>query len=134
MHTEWFTPSRSFVSAAVAQPEVADLLAMLPLEQPIYMITGVKHVTGFTASSRSGKERTGGGGVNADATGLGAPVIVGVNVERGVGAGETVQWECEGPIVFVYELAKLTRRNEAWDKKKHDKGAFMGIGEAAKED
>ena len=98
------------------------------------MVTGVRHVTGFTASSRSGKERSGGGGVNADATGVGVPVNVGVNAERAVGAGETVEWECEGPIVFVYELAKLTRRNEAWDKKEYNKGTFMGVGEAAKKD
>lgn len=135
MHSEWFAPSRGFVSAAVAQPDVAGFLAMLPSKRPIYMVTGVRHVTGFVASSRSEKERSGGGGVNADATSLGAPLAVGVNVEGGVGAGETVEWECEGPIVFVYQLEKLTRRNEDWNQEEYsNKGAFMGVGEATRDE
>ncbi|KFY20307.1 hypothetical protein V491_03827 [Pseudogymnoascus sp. VKM F-3775] len=128
MHSEWFTPSRSFVSAATAQPDVAGFLAMLPLKRPIYMITGVRHVTGFVASSHSGKERTRGGGVNADATPSPLPVSVGVNAERGVGVGETVEWECEGPIVFMYQLEKLTRENGGWGQEEYIRGAFMGIG------
>ncbi|KFZ13581.1 hypothetical protein V502_06536 [Pseudogymnoascus sp. VKM F-4520 (FW-2644)] len=134
MHSEWFAPSPGFISAAVAQPEIAGFLAMLPSKRPIYMATGVRHVAGFTASSRLGKERTGGGGVNADATALGVPLAVGVNAERAVEAGDTVEWECEGPIVFVYQLERLTRRNEQWDHKEYNKGTFMGVGEAAKKD
>ncbi|OBT62031.1 hypothetical protein VE03_08272 [Pseudogymnoascus sp. 23342-1-I1] len=98
------------------------------------MVTGVRHVTGFIASSRSGEERSRGGGVNADATALRVPLAVGVNAEREVGAGETVAWECEGPIVFVYQLEKLTRRNTEWDQKEYNKGAFMGIGETEKDE
>ncbi|KFY52592.1 hypothetical protein V496_08343 [Pseudogymnoascus sp. VKM F-4515 (FW-2607)] len=134
MHSEWFVPSRSFVSAAVAQPDVAGFLALLPSKRPIYMVTGVRHVTGFTASSRSGEERSRGKGVNADATALQLPLAVGVDAERGVGAGETVEWECEGPVVFVYQLEKLTRRNGKWDQDEYTKGAFMGIGEATKDE
>ncbi|OBT85250.1 hypothetical protein VE02_05193 [Pseudogymnoascus sp. 03VT05] len=76
MHSEWFVPSSSFISAAVAQPKVAGFVAMLPAKRPIYMVTGVRHITGVTASSHSGKERSGGGGVNADAAALGVPLSV----------------------------------------------------------
>lgn len=55
MHSEWFIPSRDFVLAAIAQPEVDKKLAMLSSRHPIYMITGVRHVTGFMALSHSEK-------------------------------------------------------------------------------
>lgn len=128
VHSEWFTPSRGFVSAAVTQLDVAGFLDMLPSKRPIYMITGVRHVTGFVASSRSGKERTRGGGVNADGTPKGVPLSAGINGERAVGVGEKVEWECEGPIVCVYQLEKLTRKNSEWDQEEYSRGAFMGIG------
>lgn len=134
MHSAWFVPSRGFVSAAVAQPDVAKFLALLPSKRPIYMVTGVRHVTGFIVSSRSGEERSRGKGVNANATALQLPLAVGVDGERGVGTGETVEWECEGPVVFVYQLEKLTRRNGKWDQEEYTKGTFMGIGEATKDE
>lgn len=134
MHSEWFVPSRGFVSAAVAQPDVAGFLALLPSKRPIYMVTGVRQITGFIASSRSGEERSREKGVNADATALRLPLAVGVNAERGVGTSETVEWECEGPVVFVYQLEKLTRRNGEWDQEEYTKGAFLGTGEMTKDE
>ena len=77
--------------------------------------------------SSVGKERTIGGGVNADATAVGVPLNVGISAERGRGRGESVEWECEGPIVFSYQLVKLRRKKGTWVKEEYTKGAFMSV-------
>lgn len=93
------------------------------------MVTGVRRATGITASSSSEKERSIGGGVNADATALGVPLNVGIGAESKRGKGNSVEWECEGPVVFAYQLVKLKRKKDEWVSEEYKKGAFMGVGE-----
>lgn len=133
LESEWFVPSAEFIAAMLAVPSVADVLNMLPRRQPVYMITGVRRVTGIQALSSIDKQRSVGAGFNADATAAGVPVAAGIDAERGRGNGNTVEWECAGPVVFSYQLVKLKRRNGRWAKEEHTKGAMMGVGEKSDE-
>lgn len=92
------------------------------------MITGVKKVTGVTATSSVDKKRNVGGELNADPTAVGVPLNVGTGAKTGCSKGGSVEWECEGPIVFSYQLVKLRRKKGTWAKEEYTKGAFMSIG------
>ncbi|KAI9690592.1 MAG: hypothetical protein M1820_009987 [Bogoriella megaspora] len=40
---------------------------------------------------------------------------------------EDVEWECERPVIFAYQLEKLKRKKQRWVREPYNKGAFMEI-------
>ncbi|KAG9852451.1 hypothetical protein KCU98_g1171, partial [Aureobasidium melanogenum] len=123
---EWFVPSMAFVQSAVKQPWAQTFLQGSPRKTPLYVITGIRTVRGITARSSASKEKSVGGKVSIDATGTGVPINAGPVAQHIRGAGEEIKWNCKGPLVFAYQLARIKPNKAAWTVKSYKKGAFFG--------
>jgi hypothetical protein len=123
---EWFVPSMQFVKQSIEQPAVQMFLKGSPSRTPLYIVTGLRMAKGITAGTIVKKERMIGGQVSVDATGAGVPLNVGPTLQNSKGTGEEIQWKCEGPLVFAYQLARIKPNKADWTAKSYKKGAFFG--------
>jgi hypothetical protein len=123
---EWFVPSMQFVQQSIEQPAVQTFLKGSPSRTPLYIITGLRIARGITAGSSVKKDAMIGGQVSLDTSGAGVPLNVGPVLQHSRGTGEEVQWKCEGPLVFAYQLARVKPNKADWMAKSYNKGAFFG--------
>lgn len=134
--SEWFSPSVAFVKKAVEDDGVERYLEFAGLGKPLFVVTGLKHVTGVSLSTKGAKTRGMSGKLALDATAVGAPVSVGPEVEVEREHYKGVQWRCEGPIVFAFQLHRVRLRRAGVDVKDHVKGDLLvdGLGELHDDD
>jgi len=123
---EWFAPSMQFVRQSIEQPAIQMYLKGSPGRTPLYIVTGVRIAKGITAGTSVNKEKSISGQVSVDASSTGVPISVGPVVQHSRGSGEEVQWKCEGPLVFAYQLARIKPNKADWTAKSYRKGAFFG--------
>lgn len=114
MDTEEFWPSPTFLQHQLAHPAVRAFLAQQWFHKRVYMIIGIKSVTGAKKAS-SRKETTLSGGIDAgvDLTTLAAGVP-GVDVGGRVNPErrdlKLVEWTGSSDFVFAYRLLRVTVR------------------------
>ena len=127
MVTEWLTPPTRLVNEAVKAEQVQGFLKMAPPKTPLYIITGLKTVSGVTASTSRANASGYTAQLGADGTAAGVPVTVGPKTGHTGARGEQVSWKCQGPLVFAYQLAQISFKKGAWVMKDYQKGAMFGM-------
>lgn len=127
LETRWFEPSRAFVEVASREANVQGFLRSAGRRTPVYVVTGIKIVSGATVSTAAHKSHGYGGKVGFDATSVGVPVTVGPQGGRERGVGEEVGWSCEGPLVFAYQLKRVVYRDRGSAVKDYNKRALFGV-------
>jgi hypothetical protein len=128
--TEWFSPSSSFVRSSIKTKDVVDFLDMAGLQKPLYMITGVKTVTGASLSSSLIKGRSYGAKVGIGEIPTWASLSAGPELECRVNQNEAIEFKKKGPIVFAYQLVKVNLKDANAKAGPVFKGAMFGAGES----
>lgn len=123
---EWFAPSLQFVQQSIKQPAVQMYLNGTPGRTPLYIVTGLRVATGISAGTSMNKDKAISGQISVDASGAGVPISIGPVAQHSRGNGEQVQWKCDGPLVFAYQLARIKPNKADWTAKSYKKGAFFG--------
>jgi hypothetical protein len=92
VRTEWFSPTPGFVKDAVQSRDIQDYIDMAGTKKPLYMISGVKIVSGAELETKHGKSHVNG---------------LGLEVEFEKREDSTIHRRREEPFVFAYQLVKF---------------------------
>jgi len=125
--TEWFSPSSSFVRSSIQTKDVVDFLDMAGFQKPLYMITGVKTVTGASISTSFSKARSYGAKVGIEGFSTGAPLLAGPELEGRVNQSEAIEYRKKDPIVFAYQLVKVNLKDDNAKVTPAVKGAMFEV-------
>lgn len=132
MHTEELFFDMKYIQAALkSSPAARRILKMQ--RKPLYVVVGVKTVSG-AAVKRSFSRSVGGSlDVSVDAALAGSPVpaSVGPSVQASSGTNESVSFGDSDDFVFAFRVQKLhfKRNKEEVQLEDHVKGALFGLGD-----
>ncbi|KAM0350649.1 hypothetical protein ACHAPU_003136 [Fusarium lateritium] len=109
LETKQFVPNHAYLQTCVESEAVRRWLEMSRYRKPIYVITGLKVVTG--AKANTVKSRTVGGNLALEVDGTvwsggAVPLGGGPGVEGKVGGKQGVKWE-GGNFVFAFRVSKI---------------------------
>ncbi|KAJ4186487.1 hypothetical protein NW755_007782 [Fusarium falciforme] len=131
LETTQFIPTPSYVQTCVEGKNVRDFLERSKYRKPVYIITGLKVVTGAQANTIKSRSVGGAVGVEVDATiwtGGAVPIGGGPGVEGEVGNKVSTKWEGSSDFVFAFRVSKV-RVGEApgqvLSEKEHREGAML---------
>lgn len=132
LETTQFTPTNSYLQTCIESANVRHFLEMARYRKPVYIITGIKVVTGAQANSQ--KSRTIGGslGVEVDGTILSSGVVPiggGPSVEGKLSQKTGTAWESNGEFVFAFRVSRVFVGKKDGHKINEDeyrKGAMLG--------
>ncbi|KAJ4172034.1 hypothetical protein NW754_007632 [Fusarium falciforme] len=131
LETTQFIPTSSYVQTCVEGKNVRDFLERSKYRKPVYIITGLKVVTGAQANTIKSRSVGGAVGVEVDATiwtGGAVPIGGGPGVEGEVGNKVSTKWEGSSDFVFAFRVSKV-RVGEAigqvLSEKEHREGAML---------
>ncbi|KAF2004054.1 hypothetical protein P154DRAFT_65760 [Amniculicola lignicola CBS 123094] len=135
--TQWFAPSPVFVKRMLADPEVMEFIDMAGTKKPLYMVTGLKAVTGAELSTTNSSGHAISAKFGIDGTPFMAPVSIGPEVELARNDGLVVHVRKENPIIFAYQLMKVKLKAKRGDimvgeSKAFVKGAMFEAGAKGK--
>lgn len=101
----------------------------LKRKKTFYVVTGVKAVSGASATSSTATGSSAGVGVTADALGSdGLPLGIGAKAEREKERHGGFSFSSSSDFVFAYRLRKVTvsRNMEVKEESDYNKGAMLG--------
>lgn len=132
MKTTQFTPTPGYLQACIDTESVHRFLGATRYRKPVYIITGIKIVTGAQAATLKSRSKGGSVGVEIDATvysGGMIPLGGGPSVDVQTTKSASTAWENSGDFVFAYRairvvVAKATNLVQSEDD--YRKGAMLG--------
>ncbi|KAI0861273.1 hypothetical protein F4860DRAFT_175196 [Xylaria cubensis] len=135
LETTQFYPDASYLQACIAAEPVQRYLSKSRYRKPLYIITGLKTVSGAKAESFEAHIVDGSVSPEIDATAWsGVPVGGGTKVGVKVGNKGAVTWEAANDFVFAFRVQKIMveKRTGAVSGEDYTKGALMdaAIGES----
>ncbi|OCK74585.1 hypothetical protein K432DRAFT_338800 [Lepidopterella palustris CBS 459.81] len=139
VETTQFIPKEEYVQKCIEAAPVRRYLDKSRYRKPVYIITGLKTVTGARAKSHKSRAFGGNLGVEVDGTiwsGGTVPIGGGPEVEGKTGMKEGTTWEGSSDFVFAFRVRKISVEKETGNVKENDdynQGAFLG-NETKKED
>ncbi|KAF2121626.1 hypothetical protein BDV96DRAFT_641012 [Lophiotrema nucula] len=125
MVTQWFSPSATYVSLLVNTKNVRDFLELAGTKKPLYVITGVKSVSGATLSTSRSAGHTYNAKFGVDGAAAGAPMTVGPEFERSSNEGLSITHYKDKPMVFAYQLMKVVLNESKPRASVYVKGAMF---------
>ncbi|KAH8745340.1 hypothetical protein F5883DRAFT_266517 [Diaporthe sp. PMI_573] len=132
IETTQFFPTPSYLEKCIEADDVRRFLQISGYRKPVYIITGLKVVTGVEASTL--KSRTVGGtlAVEVDGTvwsGGTVPIGGGPGMEGKVGNKATTKWEGGDDFVFAFRVSKVfvgKATGQVVSEEEYRKGAMLG--------
>ncbi|EEU35606.1 uncharacterized protein NECHADRAFT_52455 [Fusarium vanettenii 77-13-4] len=125
LETTQFIPTPSYLKACVEAENVRHFLERSKYRKPVYIITGLKVVTGAQANTIKSRSLGGSVGVEVDATVWTAvPIGGGPGVEAEVGNKVSTKWEGSSDFVFGFRVSKV-RVGEVVSEEDYRKGAMF---------
>lgn len=135
MHTEEFFPDEEYIKALVQKSPVATRM-LNNLHKPVFVIVGLKTVSGATVKRARSRNIGGSMDISIDAAVAGSPVpaSVGPSVTSSSGRNESVSFEGSDDFVFAFRVQKLRvkRREEQVRQEDYAKGAMFEYGAVLK--
>ncbi|KAJ2987377.1 hypothetical protein NUW58_g4378 [Xylaria curta] len=128
LETTQFCPDDSYLQACVAAEPVQRYLSKSRYRKPIYIITGLKTVSGAKVESLRTRVVDGGISPEVDATvWSGVPVGGGIEAGGQVGNRGAVAWEAASDFVFAFRVQKIMveKRTGAVSSEDYKKGALL---------
>ncbi|KIL92962.1 hypothetical protein FAVG1_04143 [Fusarium avenaceum] len=129
LETSQFIPTAAYLQKCVEAETVRRYLEITRYRKPIYIITGLKIVTGAEANTL--KSRTVGSNlaVEVDGTvwsGGAVPVGGGPGIEGKTTTSQGTKWEATGDFVFAFRVSKVVvKKTGDLDEEEFRKGAMM---------
>ncbi|KAM0490183.1 hypothetical protein ACHAP8_011810 [Fusarium lateritium] len=129
LETTQFIPTAAYLQKCVEAETVRRYLEITRYRKPIYIITGLKTVTGAEANTL--KSRTVGGNlaVEVDGTvwsGGTVPIGGGPGIESKTTTSEGTKWEAGGDFVFAFRVSKVVvKKIGDLNEEEFRKGAMM---------
>lgn len=134
MRTCTFHPSTAFIEAEVQKDEVSKFILRTKFRQKVYMITGVKIVTGAKGFTAYMQKRSFDGSLGVDGTPWGVPVGAGPQFEVRGSSGTTVGFEDADDFVFAFQLREIkVKKTGKVEHKQFWDGDFFGFDDPSKE-
>lgn len=131
--TKWFSPSPAFAKASMESAEARDFLDVAGTRTPLYMVTGVKVVTGGSITTTRNKGHAYDWEFGVDGTPVGAPVLAGPYFER-TNAGLETSYRKETPIVVAYQLMQVKLKDSTSMATPYSRGAISEFGDGKEEE
>ncbi|KAI8712721.1 hypothetical protein NCS52_01370900 [Fusarium sp. LHS14.1] len=129
LETTQFIPTQSYLQTCVEAENVRHFLKLSEYKKPVYIITGLKVVTGAQANTIKSRSVGGSVGVEVDATVWTAvPIGGGPGVEAEVGNKVSTKWEGSSDFVFGFRVSKVRvgeGTGQVLSEKDHRKGAMF---------
>jgi len=130
METTELFPEPELIRQALSAPSVKQYLERHHLRKSLYMIVGIKSVSGATVKTVHGSGR--GGKVNAEidlSLVGGPPVAPGTSVEGHTEGEEKVEFIDNGEFVFAFRVRKvrITRKGDVHEDE-YNRHALLGLG------
>lgn len=125
IETVEFSPSDEYIQKCLTAPPVARVISRT--KRPLYIVTGIKAVTGATARTCDATGKKGRVGFDVDGTLLGgAPVSLGPEAEIERRAGQDVAFDGASDFVFAFRVQriKISRKGEV-SHEDYIKGAML---------
>jgi hypothetical protein len=128
MCTEWFLPSDKLIKKATDSSRVVGFVEQSDYEAAVYMVTGLKTVTGASVTTLKSKGRGLRVALGFDATPAGVPVSIGPEAEHSSQGSEYATFSNSSHVVFAYQL-KLIKIDEekAISTSEFNDGALFGV-------
>ncbi|KAK2882510.1 hypothetical protein FQN49_000276 [Arthroderma sp. PD_2] len=124
--TEEIFPDDDFIRKAMATPAVASYLENSRYKKSLYMVVGVKKVTGAAARTIAGKERSHKLEIGRDGTLTGVPASLGPKTGIETSALDTTSFAKSSDFVFAFRLRKVKiRRNNQVEQEDYNRGALL---------
>ncbi|RMJ16557.1 hypothetical protein CDV36_003706 [Fusarium kuroshium] len=131
LETTQFIPTPSYIQTCIESNNVRHFLDLSKYRKPVYIITGLKVVTGAQASTIKSRSVGGAVGVEVDATiwtGGAVPIGGGPGVEAEVGNKVSTKWEGSSDFVFAFRVSKVRvgkATGKVLSEGEHRKGAML---------
>lgn len=125
IETVEFSPSDEYIQKCLTAPPVARVISRT--KRPLYIVTGIKAVTGATARTSHATGKKGRVGVGVDGTLLGAaPVSLGPEAEIARRAGQDISFDGASDFVFAFRVQRIniSRKGEV-SHEDYSKGAML---------
>ncbi|KAK8072094.1 hypothetical protein PG996_005442 [Apiospora saccharicola] len=132
MSTEECFPTNEYLQAAVDAKPVRNYLSRHSLNpKPLYIVVGVKTVTGARVSRSSGRTASAESGFSVDAAAAGSPVAVSVGPEAAFSQSsrDTVSFDGSSDFVFAFRVRKLIVKSREIVQKDENRGAMFGVSD-----
>ncbi|KAL2281025.1 hypothetical protein FJTKL_12131 [Diaporthe vaccinii] len=132
IETTTFTPSTSYIESVIDTPRVRQFLktATRVCSASIYVLTGLKTVSGAKAKTLATRSRGLNLGVDVDGTLLGgSPVGGGPEISGKVEGKMQTSWEGSSDFVFAFRVrrVKVSKNGEVKSEGDYTKGANFGV-------
>lgn len=129
MDTTQFIPTEEYLKRSVDGTAVRRFLETSRYHKPVYVITGIKIVSGAQGATKTSKSVDGSVGAQVDGTVLSGgmvPVGGGPEVRRGKATKNAVSWEGSSDFVFAYKLSevRVSKSGEVKREREYTKGAL----------
>jgi len=133
MDTTQFVPAEDYIKRCVDNAAVRRFLETSRYRKPVYIITGIKTVSGAEAATTTSRTVDGVIGAQVDGTissGGVVPVGGGPEIRRGHAQKSAVSWEGSTDFVFAFKVSEVTVRKSGDVKRERDytKGALFEHG------
>lgn len=129
LETTQFIPTAPYVQKCVESANVRRFLELSKYRKPVYIITGLKVVTGAQANTSKSHTMGAGVGVEVDATVWTAvPIGGGPGVEAEVGNKKSTKWEGSSDFVFAFRVSKVwvaEATGQVLSEEEYRKGAVL---------
>ncbi|KAI1757958.1 hypothetical protein F4782DRAFT_544358 [Xylaria castorea] len=128
LETAQFYPEASYLQGCITAEPVQRYLSKSRYRKPIYIITGLKTVSGAKVESFQTRIVDGVVSPEIDATAWsGLPVRGGIEVGGKAGKRGTMTWEAASDFVFAFRVQKITveKRTGAMRGEDYNKGALL---------
>jgi len=131
MDTTLFIPTEDYVNRCIDNTGVRRFLETSHYRKPVYIITGVKIVSGAQGATTSSRAVEGVVGAQVDGTVLSGgmvPVGGGPEVRRGKETKNAVSWEGSTDFVFAFKVSEVRvgKSGEVKRERDYTKGALYG--------
>ncbi|KAF2245817.1 hypothetical protein BU26DRAFT_488470 [Trematosphaeria pertusa] len=137
IETSQFIPTDAYVRKCAEAGPVRRYLEKARYRKPVYIITGVKVVSGAQARTATSQVRGGAIGLEVDGTvwsGGMVPVSGGPQIELAEASDKETSWEWSGDFVFAFRVSRVRvqKTGTVQSEKPYAKGAMLDNGEEAK--
>lgn len=138
LETTHFIPTDTYLQKCVEAGTVRQYLETTRYRKPIYIITGIKVVTGAEANTL--KSRTVGGNIAVEVDGTvwsggSVPIGGGPGIESKTTDSQETKWEGSGDFVFAFRVSKVVvKKTGEINEEEFRDGAFLGGGRGLKLD
>lgn len=133
MDTTQFVPSEDYLKRCVESAAIRRFLETSRYHKPVYVITGVKIVSGAQGATTTSRLVDGMVGAQVDGTILSGgmvPVAGGPEFRRGKATKSAVSWKGSTDFVFAYKVSEVhvSKSGEVKREREYTKGALYEDG------